>query len=74
MASTFLILGLGNPGPEYAMNRHNVGHHVIAELLERASAGLKTHKSGALAAEVRLGTLPGGVPGERVILGIPNSC
>ena len=59
-----LVVGLGNPGSEYAGTRHNAGARVIAVLLERAGASLKRHKSGCLVAETRIG-------GERVALATP---
>jgi PTH1 family peptidyl-tRNA hydrolase len=65
---TWLVVGLGNPGPGYAGNRHNVGQMVIAELADRASASFKTHKANATIAEGRTG-----IAGPRFILAKPNT-
>src|SRR5256712_10230193 len=48
-----LVVGLGNPGREYAGHRHNVGRMVVEELARRHGASWKGKFSGQLA-ELRL--------------------
>ena len=68
MDDSWLVAGLGNPGPGYAGNRHNVGQMVLAELADRMSLTLKSHKTNAMVAEGR--TVPGG---PKLILAKPNT-
>ena len=64
--NTWLVAGLGNPGPGYSRNRHNVGQMVLDELASRLGGVFKSHKAHAQVVEGRL--RPGG---PRVILGKP---
>ncbi len=59
--STYLIAGLGNPGPSYQHNRHNVGQMVVDEIAKRLGAKFKTHKSLAFIAE-------GSLNGQKLVL------
>ncbi|MGW0731567.1 aminoacyl-tRNA hydrolase [Streptomyces sp. NPDC002851] len=68
----WLIVGLGNPGPGYAANRHNVGFMVVDLLAERIGGGFKRHgKAQAQVLEGRIG--PMGPGSRRVVLAKPMS-
>ncbi len=59
-----LVVGLGNPGAEYAGTRHNVGADVVELLAKRHGGQLKKAKERALVAEVHIGP-------KRVTLAFP---
>jgi len=58
MADTWLIMGLGNPGPRYERTRHNIGQMVVDELASSRNESWKQHKAGARVVETWL--RPGG--------------
>jgi len=59
-----LILGLGNPGPDYKGTRHNVGFEVIEELADRHGISVKKRALRSVMGD-------GIIEGERVILARP---
>jgi PTH1 family peptidyl-tRNA hydrolase len=66
----WLVIGLGNPGPEYANTRHNAGYLVVDELAKRIGGKFSAHKSRTEVLEGRLGV---GHEALRLILAKPRT-
>jgi peptidyl-tRNA hydrolase, PTH1 family len=60
-SNSWLLVGLGNPGPNYAQNRHNIGQQVLDAMAEKQNLRFKSHKTGTLVAEYS-------TPSEKLIL------
>jgi PTH1 family peptidyl-tRNA hydrolase len=61
-----LVVGLGNPGLQYARNRHNAGFQVVDRLAARAGAAFRKHPGRALVARAAIG-------GTQVLLAKPQT-
>jgi PTH1 family peptidyl-tRNA hydrolase len=61
-----LIVGLGNPGPEYEQTPHNLGFLVVDLLAEQAGAAVNNRRSRALTGKAR-------IAGEEVLLVKPET-
>lgn len=63
----WLIVGLGNPGPEYEATRHNVGFLVVDELARRHGGRFRPHK------RARAHVVEAHIAGHRAVLVKPQT-
>ncbi|MGF1598987.1 MAG: aminoacyl-tRNA hydrolase [Acidimicrobiales bacterium] len=66
LPADFLVVGLGNPGEQFAGTRHNLGAEVVEELARRAGTELRKTKARSMAAGVLIGD-------KRVVLAFPQT-
>lgn len=65
--TSWLVVGLGNPGPAFASHRHNIGYRVVEELARRMQIRFRVARG--IRAEVADGRIgPPGGDGQRLIL------
>jgi peptidyl-tRNA hydrolase, PTH1 family len=65
-ADRWLVIGLGNPGGEYASTRHNLGFRVVDEIASRHRVQVKDRAARSLTGRIRAG-------GSEVILAKPQT-